>query len=416
MKPIVVAKKQQQFLIDNYSLGGATAVYCPNKDKKGFSDIVVVADAFDGSDSSAGTFLWRYDSVNKQWQAPVTIEKSFCCDLNGSMIKCGYGGVCVDEEHKVMIFLSNDTFWDKGDFESIKRCRKLYYRLSYDNGYTWTDKKYIIQEGKDKLGKSFNSTHFLENVTYGVNSAAFVGNSMLPTDDGALLTGVHIQDVDDKGNLIEPSGFMFLYSVALRAMWQENLQDYCWDLSNSVKIGEKLSTRGLFEPAFARLKNNMYIMIMRASNYGQEEMLCTKFYAVSLDNGKSWSQPERLAYNDGTIMFSSASIPKLIRHSNGKLYYVGIINSENPQGNLPRYPLCIAQIDDEKLCVIKESVTVIDTKPSVENTDEKYLFDLSNHCVFEDRDTKELVVIAPYREDLKKYQSGLNMYRVKVAE
>lgn len=408
--------EEEVFFYPPYSMAGGTAVYCTNENSKGCGDVLMIADVFDGSDSSVGTVQWRKPKGQSEWLKEGIIEHSYQCDLQGSRIKCGYGGVCADEKHGVLLFLSNDTFWDKGQFDSIKKCRRLYYRLSYDNGYTWTDKKNIIAQGVDENEKAYDEMHFLSGVTYGVNSAAIVGPTMIETDDGALLTGVHVQEVDLQGNLIEPSGFMFLKSAALRAMWDEQKQDYAWSLSNYVSVDDQQSTRGIYEPSFAKLSENNYFMLMRASNFGREEdMLCTKFYSISSDNGKSWCAPEKITYDDKSAVYSSSSIPKLIVHTNGKIYYVGILNDKNPCGNLPRYPLCIAELDPKNFCIIKDSVVQIDTKrDSQGNEGENYFVDYSNHCVYEDRDTRELIVIAPYRKNLQIYQSGFNLYRINV--
>jgi hypothetical protein len=156
---------------------------------------------------------------------------------------------------------------------------------------------------------------------------------------------------------------------------------------------------------------------MRNSNYTQSDKITgAKFYSISEDNGYTWSKPEMLLYDDGSIMYSSSSIPKLLNHSNGNLYFIGIINRENPKGNLPRYPLCIAKVDKETKRIIKASVTVIDTKREHHNLSVKTsnVVDYSNHGVYEDKETKNIVVLAPYRENLSQYRCYLNRYVVKV--
>ena len=114
-------------------------------------------------------------------------------------------------------------------------------------------------------------------------------------------------------------------------------------------------------------------------------------------------------------MYSSSCSSKLVSHSNGKLYFVGIINSENPKGNLPRYPLCIAEINQQSLRVIKESVFVLDTKPDgMDDTlPESYPVDFSNHWAYEDEKGR-IVVIAPFRPDLCTFNGVLNRYEISV--
>jgi hypothetical protein len=67
----------------------------------------------------------------------------------------------------------------------------------------------------------------------------------------------------------------------------------------------------------------------------------------------------------------------------GKLYWFGNICSEPPSGNSPRYPLIVAEVDESKVALKQESVTVIDDK----GPDDSPKLQLSNFCLLEDRET-----------------------------
>lgn len=417
MKRFAVKQRQENaFCWNSYSLAGATSARCPNRKMPGYGDRLLVADAFDDSDSSKGTMLWRRKSGQQEWEKQEILERSYRYDFDGSWVKCGYGGICADEEHGALVFFSNDTYWKKGDFETIKRYRKLYYRLSFDNGYTWTDKRYLQLEGVDEEGVPFDGDHFLKQVQFGVNSAAFVGNSLTQTKDGAILTGVHVQQATPDGQLIEPCGFMFLKSASLRGVWDATRNDYRWEQSAYIGVSPEESTRGLFEPCIVPLEEGKLLMFLRASNMGNEELLGTKYFCLSHDDGRHWSKPCRVLYDDGEPAYSSSSIPKLIRHSSGAIFFVGILNEQNPSGNLPRDRLCIAQVNPDTGRIFRESVCVVDNRQSItKNTKETYLLDFSNHCVFEE-DSGDLRVIAPFRKNLSRYESGMNAYLIEVAE
>ena len=45
-----------------------------------------------------------------------------------------------------------------------------------------------------------------------------------------------------------------------------------------------------------------------------------------------------------------------------RLYFVGNLSRTPPEGNGPRYPFVIAEVDEEKLVQRKDSVTVIDDR------------------------------------------------------
>ncbi|HPJ76449.1 MAG TPA: sialidase family protein [Clostridia bacterium] len=406
--PFELLEKQDKYLsYKDYFILGPTVAYCNNSD-----EMIMNFDLFNGSDSNTGSLILRSLDNGLTWQEQHMIEKSYVYDFKNSWVKSGYGALYTDEVANVMVYFANDTYWEENKLASLWRMRTLYYRISFDNGHTWTDKKYIIQKGM-----SYDKTHFIKEVEFEKNMAAMVSPLVVRSQDGTLLLSVQIQVLNDDGTLLNPTGMGFMKAGALKGTWNKDKLEYEWDINQYVTVGLDKSVRGLYEPTFGLLDNNKVIMIMRNSNYRQsDKIIGTKFYSVSNDNGYTWSEPKMLTFNDGSIMYSSSCIPKLLNHSNNKLYYIGVINEKNPEGNLPRYPLCIAEVDKKSCKVIKDTVMVIDTKRSNHETMEKTsnVVDYSNHGVYEDKLTGNLVVLAPYREDLTKYPCYLNRYVVKV--
>ena len=189
------------------------------------------------------------------------------------------------------------------------------------------------------------------------------------------------------------------------------------ELVDYAAVTPEESTRGVYEPTFGRIGSDSFIMIMRGSNmHNSDKIEGVKFYSITHDNGLSWTKPIPLKYNDGTTMYSSSSIPKLIMHSNGKLYFIGVINETNPNGNLPRYPLCIAEVDTKNFSIIKDSVTILDTKRAFHDEALKgsNVVDFSNQGIYEDEKTGDIIVLAPFRTDLSCYKAVINKYVVKV--
>jgi len=86
-------------------------------------------------------------------------------------------------------------------------------------------------------------------------------------------------------------------------------------------------------------------------------------------------------YADGESFYSPSAFSRLLRHSNGKLYWIGNICPEPPQGNMPRHPLVIAEVDETQPALIRETVTVVDTKGEHEIAHP--YFQLSNFSAFE---------------------------------
>ena len=105
---------------------------------------------------------------------------------------------------------------------------------------------------------------------------------------------------------------------------------------------------------------------------------------LSADGGRTLSPVTELRYSDGSRFYSPSSLHRFLRSSkNGKLYWVANIVPKPPRGNRPRYPLYIAEIDEESLGVIRDSLIVVDDR---RDTDDKGV-QLSNFCLLEDRET-----------------------------
>jgi hypothetical protein len=70
----------------------------------------------------------------------------------------------------------------------------------------------------------------------------------------------------------------------------------------------------------------------------------------------------------------------------GTLYWIANITSEPPDGNRPRYPLVIAEVDEAIPAIRRGTVTVIDDRRPGEGK----MLALSNFSVFENRETHRL--------------------------
>lgn len=400
-----------------YFILGPSMIYCPNPDVKGYGDMLLTYDLFDFSDSNVGEVLWRSQDNGETWEKQGFIDKSYVCDFKGSMIKSGYGSMYADTKTGVIILFGNDIYWEDNNLKSSWKYRALYYRLSFDNGYTWADKRYIVQKGLDQSGHKYDRVHFLKDVSYGTNMASTDGVCSMRADDDTILVGMQAQIVDENNELINPTGMGYLKSGCIKVTWIKEKLDYEFDMGEYASVTLNESTRGVFEPTFAKVGKNKLVMIMRASNSGNEDFHGgTKFISVSDDNGMTWSRPKPLTYDDGSVMYSSSCMPKLLNHSNGKIYYIGMINESNPCRNLPRYPICIAELDDKTYTIKKDTVVIIDTKrknhePSAPT---RNLVDYSNQGIYEDKKTGQIVVYAPYREDLTEYACVLNKYVIDV--
>ena len=177
---------------------------------------------------------------------------------------------------------------------------------------------------------------------------------------------------------------------------------YEFTYSNPIILSDLQSSRGIDEPAVAQLKSGRILVVMRGSNvqynpwntHIADGAPSFKWYAYSDDGGKTFTQPQVWHFDDREVVYSSATISDFVRlHKNGKLYWVGNITSHKAYGNFPRYPLCIAQVNEQTGTLIKSTLTTIDTRREGETE----WVQLSNFWCLEDRETGVLeIALAKY--------------------
>jgi hypothetical protein len=101
---------------------------------------------------------------------------------------------------------------------------------------------------------------------------------------------------------------------------------------------------------------------------------------------------------------------QLFTHSSGRIFWIGNITPENADGNSPRYPLVISEVDPASLGLVKSSVLELDTRQP-----EEPRVDISHFRAQEDYETKQIVLTVP--RALNGYKSTTwTTYRLKVSE
>jgi len=165
-----------------------------------------------------------------------------------------------------------------------------------------------------------------------------------------------------------------------------------------IVISEKRSTRGFNEPIMTRLNSGRIIVIIRGSNAKMswlgdnydKKMPGHKWFAYSDDGGRTFTDPVPWQYDNGEPIYSSASCSKIIEDfRTHKHYWIGNITSQSVNGNDPRYPLCIVELDEDTGLAKKSSYTVIDTKQDGDPD----TIQLSNFELLQNRETGELEIM-----------------------
>ena len=94
----------------------------------------------------------------------------------------------------------------------------------------------------------------------------------------------------------------------------------------------------------------------------------------------------------------------------GRYYWIGNISTGNPNGNSPRYPLVIGQVDPKTMLLEKDTLATIDARGPGDTGS----LTLSNFIAYQDRVTGEIVVNMTRMQSLTSGDSYL--YRIAVDE
>jgi len=274
----------------------------------------------------------------------------------------------------------------------------LRYRVSTDGGRTYAVDEPIIQKG------DYTPEHPLEYIWFGKNGVmnGDRGSRTIFAREGRILVPVQITPLGPNGKMHNPGGGSSYHeSVVLIGTWKDDLRIE-WDVSERVANDPAKSTRGACEPTLAEMPDGRILMVVRGSNDAKPHLPGYKWYAVSQDGGRHWTKLRPWTYTDGTNFFSPSSCSQLLKHSNGRYYWLGNITPQNPKGNLPRDPFVIGQVDPESLLLIKETVAIVDASQPGQGS----LY-LSNFLAQEDRETGEILLYMMRREKSMIYRIAL---------
>lgn len=257
--------------------------------------------------------------------------------------------------------------------------RKMYYQISRDGGKSWGNLCPLIQE------KHCNN-NWLKNPDLHAGFSDF--NQGVSLDDDRIIFPAYkfclfpetesIEDKDGKWRLA--SGCISCKSV------DSHFKSSC---SQWLTLDRDKSSRGLCEPTITKLSDGRILMLIRAGKPDNADFPGVKFYSISEDDGMTWSEPVVLTYEDGSPMYSSSSMVQVFRwESAGGIYLItNIVESDDLiRGCDPRDSIQIAKLNEETLCVEKDSITVIENR----RPDQAPNIRFSNFLVIEDKQTGAL--------------------------
>lgn len=263
-----------------------------------------------------------------------------------------------------------------------------FWQLSEDEGRTWGE----LQQLRYEDGPPFdpndwgNEEYLRTNRIYGSLNAVVTREGSIVYPAGGI--PLRITDRGKKETVASVRCFI--------AKWNAKRGTYRWEISNPIYVPHPISGRGLLEPSIAELSDGRLFLVMRGSNvvpipegwHGKVETPGRKWMSVSKDGGRTWTAVSELRYDTGEQFYSPSALAKMFRHSlTGKLYWFGNITPTLPQGNLPRYPLYIAEVEESIPALKKDTLTVIDDRDSKTDTEE---LQLSNFDLFENPETGDI--------------------------
>lgn len=213
----------------------------------------------------------------------------------------------------------------------------------------------------------------------------------IPVENACKMSGIDVNEVFPSCPSLHRA------VIVARGKFNPKSREYDFSFSNPVILGDLESSRGIDEPIVTELKSGRLLLVMRGSNVRNEVWNTRipegtpsyKWYSYSDDGGKTFTEPTPWKFDCGKPIYSAATISEFIRSTkNGKLYWIGNISDEKAYGNFPRFPLYIAEVDDEVGVLKSETLTVIDTRREGET--EKV--QLSNFALHEDRENLDFVI------------------------
>jgi len=283
------------------------------------------------------------------------------------------------------------AFW-RGERRFADHCS---YRFSKNDGRTWTEPRQLVYEG----GSVFNPKNWADPDFFQANQM-YGSYDITPLSDGRIaypaVVSVPYREEEEERKIcakvpwyagkdrVEGVGCFF-------GKWNPRENDYDWTFSKPVFVPRKVSTRGLEEPTVTELRGGKLLLEMRGSNVYLDPVLFPgrKWISVSADGGKTWSAVVDFRYDTGEPFYAPATFAKFIRsRRTSKLYWIGNISRSPAEGNGPRYPLYIAEVDEQKVALMKKTLTVIDDLQPGDTKD----LQLSNFTLLENRVTLDFEI------------------------
>ncbi|KKL80712.1 hypothetical protein LCGC14_2002030, partial [marine sediment metagenome] len=238
---------------------------------------------------------------------------------------------------------------------------RLVYELSADEGKTWTEPEAMDLSGRGSA--------------YGI----------IKLQNGQLLW-VTTKNVAEVG----------YYCGACKIFigtWREDLSGVDWESPATIDADLDLSRQGVSEPHACQFTDGRIFIVFRMDGLTPSQddpgKPALKSFSISEDNGRTWTKPAPLCYEDGRYVYSSTSFPDTFYSSkNGKPYVIININKNPCTGCDPRTVLQIAELNTDPVAVKRDTIAIIDERLP----EHHFHVRLSNWITLEERESKNMLL------------------------
>lgn len=270
--------------------------------------------------------------------------------------------------------------WDQENPCSITRL--IWTQLSHDLGKTWSEPEQLIIRGDE-----YDHTHWAPETYYGRNGAGLEGTTPLWTKDGRFIQAMFCDTTME----MKAEGLHGRNAVLIGS-WRDDDSGVDWDLSNFIHI-DPAKGHDDFEPNIAFLPDGRLLMLLRSRSSLNDGLpiQSAKFYTITDDLGQTWTDPQPLHYTNGEQVYCPANLAHVfVSGKNGRLYIItNILDAPTTQCD-PRTTLQIAEMDPETIQIIRDTVTVIETRDVEGGQPDNIRF--SNWRRYEDRENGNIVL------------------------
>jgi len=185
-------------------------------------------------------------------------------------------------------------------------------------------------------------------------------------------------------------------------------------LGQPLQIDPERSSRGLDENALTELADGRIAAVCRGDNSAFPNQPGYKWLSFSTDEGGTWSAPAPLPATGGEPIESGANGSAFFRSlKNGRLYWLGnlALRGEKPNGNWPRSPLCLVEVQESPFALKRETIFAVDER----TFNDSPRVQMSNFRFYQDRENGELVIfLSRYGEQGEKEWMLADYYRYRV--